>query len=221
MKKEKDIKGTLALTENQYKLVKSKNDTIINYMLATGLRAAEVFYTINDKDLIVDERVFIPVKYSNGKDVSIILTENSQRLLTELRNDRKWLYDNVNSNQDLKAFEMKLLRYVKNNLFKWTGCDLFSPHSLRKTFATNLAHNANANIPTIQSLMNHADISTTMLYITTTDQQKLAALKALESFEGWEGKNIEQLKNEIITLREQLRKMNDLYNETIKGVKND
>ena len=45
-----------------------------------------------------------------------------------------------------------------------------SPHVLRHSFATNLC-NKQVNLPVIQKLLGHSDISTTQIYLNTTDKQ--------------------------------------------------
>lgn len=52
------------------------------------------------------------------------------------------------------------------------------PHKFRATFATNLLERG-VDIRTVQDLLGHADVSTTMRYLAVTDERKLAAVAVL------------------------------------------
>lgn len=54
----------------------------------------------------------------------------------------------------------------------------FTPHTLRHTFATRLLTNG-VDIKTVQSLLGHADIKTTMRYLHPTDETRRQAVEML------------------------------------------
>ena len=57
----------------------------------------------------------------------------------------------------------------------------FSAHNLRHTFCTRLCENE-SNLKVIQSIMGHADISTTMdIYAEATEEKKQEAFVNLEN----------------------------------------
>lgn len=83
-------------------------------------------------------------------------------------------------------------RYWEELVFPWSQttaaywCKLASdrlgfhvhPHKFRATFATNLLTRG-VDIRTVQDLLGHADVSTTMRYLAVTDERKLAAVSVL------------------------------------------
>ena len=65
----------------------------------------------------------------------------------------------------------KLVYDIMNN----NGLEGCSAHSLRRSFATNLLHNTNADVFSLKVLMNHTSLETTARYIHN-DEKTLAAL---------------------------------------------
>ena len=55
-----------------------------------------------------------------------------------------------------------------------------SPHKLRASFATNL-YEATGDIQLVQEAMNHTDVSTTQLYVQSSDRNRKRASSAIES----------------------------------------
>ena len=55
-----------------------------------------------------------------------------------------------------------------------------SPHKLRASFATNL-YEATGDIQLVQEAMNHSDVSTTQLYVQSSDRNRKRASSAIES----------------------------------------
>jgi len=59
-----------------------------------------------------------------------------------------------------------------------TKVKAFSPHDLRRTFASEM-HNAGANIATVQKMMGHADPATTARYDRRGEEGKKKAASPL------------------------------------------
>ena len=55
-----------------------------------------------------------------------------------------------------------------------------SPHKLRASFATNL-YEATGDIQLVQEAMNHTDVSTTQLYVQSSDRNRKRASSAIET----------------------------------------
>lgn len=55
-----------------------------------------------------------------------------------------------------------------------------TPHKLRASFATNL-YNATGDIQLVQQAMNHSNVSTTQLYVQSSDRNKQKAAEVMEN----------------------------------------
>lgn len=147
---------------------KPKYRMIFMTAYGTGLRLQELINLwIKDID---SNRMTIFVRNSKGKkDRYTILP---QKLLDELRHyyqlfqPKKWLFHGCKPGQQLSvdsiARTFRASR-IKAGLTKGGGI-----HILRHCFATHLLE-AGTDIRTVQHLLGHADISTTMIYLHVTN----------------------------------------------------
>lgn len=69
--------------------------------------------------------------------------------------------------------------FVIESVCKATGAKRFTPHDLRRTFATSLLANG-ADLAIVQKLMGHANIGTTAIYDRRGDEAKREAVKVLK-----------------------------------------
>ncbi len=156
--------------------VNLKNRVVLMTTYAAGLRVSEV---VNLRLTDIDsKRMMIRVRQGKGmKDRYTIL---SDRLLTELRAYYRqykppfWLfYGTYTDSQMSIGTAQKIYYYSKERagITKEGGI-----HTLRHCFATHLLE-AGVDLRTIQSLMGHASIMTTMNYLRVTSK-KLAATRS-------------------------------------------
>lgn len=75
--------------------------------------------------------------------------------------------------------EDSMQRQLKNALKKTAITKRVTCHTLRHSFATHLL-NANADIRTLQDILGHADVSTTMIYLHLTDKKGAGAPSPLD-----------------------------------------
>ena len=153
-----------------------KNRVVLMTTYGAGLRVSEVVnLTLRDID---SSRMTIRVSQGKGnKDRYTIL---SSRLLTELRTYYReykppfWLFYGSYTGRQMSIGTAQTVYYAakeRAGITKKGGI-----HTLRHCFATHLLE-AGVDLRTIQSLMGHASIITTMGYLRVTSK-KLAATKS-------------------------------------------
>lgn len=143
-----------------------RNWLIFCFMFFTGIRVSELFNintkSINNQTLLV---------YGKGKKTRLVyINDYLQQLLNNWKNKRIPV-----------SKKGKLLTYkqVNNIVKKLSNHNLninLSPHSLRRSYATNLIKN-NINLEIVRKTLGHSSINTTSRYIQYTDEEILAEIK--------------------------------------------
>ena len=159
-----ELERLFAVVTNQ------KHRTLLMTTYSAGLRVSEV---VNLKLTDIDSnRMMIRVHQGKGnKDRYTILSE---RLLKELRiywkmyRPSQWLFSGRNQQQPLKVYSAPKIYYKakdKAGIKKGKGI-----HMLRHCFATHMLE-AGVDLRTIQVLMGHSSIMTTVIYLKVTRKQ--------------------------------------------------
>ncbi len=163
-------------------LTNQKHRALLMTTYAAGLRVSEVVsLKVTDID---SKRMMIRVQQGKGrKDRYTIL---SQRLLRELRIYWKmyrpllWLFPGRNPDNPLPVETAQRVYYHakdKSGIKKGKGI-----HTLRHCFATHLLE-AGVDLRTIQTLMGHNSIMTTMLYLQVTRKHLSSTQSPLDLLE--------------------------------------
>jgi site-specific recombinase XerD len=171
-----ELESLFAALSNQ------KHRTLLMTTYSAGLRLNEVVHLrVTDID---SKRMMIRVKQGKGrKDRYTIL---SKRLLTELRAYWKryrppvWLFYGAKKSRPLTDRSAQAVYYnakKKAGITKGKGI-----HMLRHCFATHLLE-AGVNLRTIQMLMGHTSIMTTMTYLQVTRKQISSTQSPLDLLE--------------------------------------
>lgn len=158
-----------------------RNAAIIALTYGAGLRVHEV----------------TNVKISNLKDshITIIGKGNKERKMPlpsfVVRILRRWLL--ARSQADCEGLFLRIhkgdnilnsplskgsIRQIFINVLRQANSEHFSPHDLRRSYATNLL-DANVDVFTVQNLMGHASVDTTRLYDLRGEKTKAIAVKLL------------------------------------------
>jgi len=171
-----ELESLFAALSNQ------KHRTLLMTTYAAGLRVSEVVHLrVTDID---SKRMMIRVQQGKGrKDRYTVL---SKRLLTELRAYWKmyrppvWLFYGTKKTRPLTDRSAQVIYYnakKKAGITKGKGI-----HMLRHCFATHLLE-AGVNLRTIQMLMGHTSIMTTMTYLQVTRKQISSTQSPLDLLE--------------------------------------
>jgi len=142
---------------------------LLETVYATGLRVSELV-ALPGSAARRDQRMLV-VRGKGGKERLVPLNEAARRAMAEYltlraesaRNaESKWLFPSFGEQGHLTrqhfARELKVLGTACG-----IGGDRLSPHVLRHAFASHLLHNG-ADLRVVQTLLGHADISTTQIY---------------------------------------------------------
>jgi integrase/recombinase XerD len=155
---------------------------LIEVVYATGLRVSELV-ALPASAARRDQRMLV-VRGKGGKERLVPLNAAAKRCMDEylkLRGDAeapsKWLFPSFGEQGHLTrqhfARELKSLG---------TACGIaparLSPHVLRHAFASHLLHNG-ADLRVVQTLLGHADISTTQIYTHVLEERLKALVRDL------------------------------------------
>jgi integrase/recombinase XerD len=150
---------------------------LLELLYATGLRVSELVSLPASAGR--GGRPFIAVTGKGGRERLVPLNSAAQEALEAYRNASaqkptgKWLFpaDSASGHLTRQAFARDLKRVAAR-----AGLDAakLSPHVLRHAFATHLL-SGGADLRAVQTLLGHADISTTQIYTHVLDER----LKAL------------------------------------------
>jgi len=175
------------INDNRYAL---RNMTLMLLGLNIGLRAKELA-SLKVSDVLTDDfkirDMCVLAKEQTKRDEANRIFFNKairKQLATYLNDDAfKHLQHRRDSTlfitKNNTAFTTNTLVNLFAQLFKLANIQQASTHSFRRTFATVLNDNA-TNVFTIQKLMRHKNIATTMLYVNVTDTQLINATNNLK-----------------------------------------
>ena len=157
---------------------------LLEVVYATGLRVSELV-ALPASAARRDQRMLV-VRGKGGKERLVPLNKEAKRAMAEylaLRADAardaqsKWLFPSFGEQGHLTrqhfARELKTLG---------AACGMrgerLSPHVLRHAFASHLLHNG-ADLRVVQTLLGHADISTTQIYTHVLEERLKALVRDL------------------------------------------
>jgi integrase/recombinase XerD len=175
------------INDNRYAV---RNMTLMLLGLNVGLRAKELA-SLKVSDVLTDDfkirDMCVLAKEQTKRDEANRIFFNKairKQLATYLNDDAfKHLQHRRDSTlfitKNNTAFTTNTLVNLFAQLFKLANIQQASTHSFRRTFATVLNDNA-TNVFTIQKLMRHKNIATTMLYVNVTDTQLINATNNLK-----------------------------------------
>jgi integrase/recombinase XerD len=149
---------------------------LLEVVYATGLRVSELV-ALPASAARHDQRMLV-VRGKGGKERLVPLNQAAKRAMAEyltLRNagkaktQSKWLFPSSGEQGHLTR-----QHFARDLKALGTACglagDRLSPHVLRHAFASHLLHNG-ADLRVVQTLLGHADISTTQIYTHVLEER--------------------------------------------------
>ena len=155
-----------------------RDRAIIELLYSGGLRVSELI-NLNRDSINLERREFV-VRGKGSKDRPIFISEAAADRIAEYLGARSdslpalFFYNSKNTGTvDTSGNHRRLTaRSVERIIEKYARMagitKHVSPHTLRHSFATDLLMNG-ADLRSVQSLLGHADVSTTQIYTHVTD----------------------------------------------------
>jgi integrase/recombinase XerD len=186
----KQVDGLLAQARDGMKAeVKSERlraarlNCLLEVLYATGLRVSELV-SLPETAAKRDQRMLI-IRGKGGRERLVPLNDSAKRAMTdylalraEAKLDKsKWLFPSFGESGHLSrqhfARELKALAAAAG-----LKTSQVSPHVLRHAFASHLLQNG-ADLRVVQTLLGHADISTTQIYTHVLEERLKSLVRDL------------------------------------------
>ena len=156
-----------------------RDRAIIELLYSGGLRVSELV-SLNRDSINLERREFV-VRGKGSKDRPIFISETCADRVSDyldartdslpalfLNNSRNTQV--VDTSGDYRRITARSVERIVEKYARLAGITKHvSPHTLRHSFATDLLMNG-ADIRSVQSMLGHADISTTQIYTHVTDK---------------------------------------------------
>jgi len=149
---------------------------MLEVVYATGLRVSELV-ALPAAAARRDQRMLV-VRGKGGKERLVPLNQAAKRAMAEYlalraggegKSQSKWLFPSFG-----EAGHLTRQHFARELKALGTRCgiagDRLSPHVLRHAFASHLLHNG-ADLRVVQTLLGHADISTTQIYTHVLEER--------------------------------------------------
>jgi site-specific recombinase XerD len=156
-----------------------RDRAIIELLYSGGLRVSELI-ALNRDSINLERREFV-VRGKGSKDRPIFISESAADRVAEYLGAREdslpalFLNNSKNLNTadtsgNYRRLTPRSVERIVEKYARMAGITKHvSPHTLRHSFATDLLMNG-ADLRSVQSLLGHADVSTTQIYTHVTDQ---------------------------------------------------
>ncbi len=150
-----------------------RDKAVLELLFSTGLRVSELCSLTSDLDWTADE---FSVRGKGGKVRVVFISPEAKEAGKKYMDARKDMADAlfVQVGRDMRRGESSHLnrrsieRIVKHYAVKAGISKRVTPHVIRHSFATDLLQNG-ADIRSVQTLLGHANITTTQIYTHVTD----------------------------------------------------
>ena len=174
--------GTKA-EEKSERLRAARLNCLLEVLYATGLRVSELV-SLPEAAARRDQRMLV-IRGKGGRERLVPLNDAAKRAMTDYLAERqaakldksKWLFPSFGESGHLSrqhfARELKALAAAAG-----LKAAQVSPHVLRHAFASHLLQNG-ADLRVVQTLLGHADISTTQIYTHVLEERLKSMVRDL------------------------------------------
>lgn len=151
-----------------------RDKALLEVMYATGLRVSEAV-KINLENIDLQRGAVNTIGKGNKQRLVPLGEEAAEWVARYMKDARPQLLkdarcDELFVSQKRSGITRQLAWMIVKNYAEAAGIADLSPHSLRHAFATHLVNNG-ADLRVVQSLLGHADISTTQIYTHVANQR--------------------------------------------------
>lgn len=142
---------------------------MVETLLSTGVRVSELC-ALNVSDINLNNNTVRIINGKGGKNRTTFISESAARCLKEYLAERGDIAGELFRGQRGR-FTASGVRKILYKIGEIANVEDVHPHRFRRTFATKLA-TGDAPLQSVATLMGHASLDTTMLYVTM-DEAKM------------------------------------------------
>ena len=169
----------LLQTPDTSTLVGARDQAILELLFSTGLRVSELCSLSRDIDLKQDE---LTVRGKGDKVRLVFLSPDAKKALKHYLGMRKDMEEalfvpvgpraeaDMKRGNHVRLTPRSVERLIKKLAIAAGITKKVTPHVIRHSFATDLLYNG-ADLRAVQTLLGHANITTTQVYTHVTDQR--------------------------------------------------
>jgi len=157
----------------------ARDKAILELLFSTGLRVSELCSLNRDIDLSQDE---MTIRGKGDKVRLVFLSQDAKRAISDYLKKRKDLEEalfvpfgpraeaDIKRGNEVRLTPRSVERIIKKLAVQSGITKKVTPHVIRHSFATDLLYNG-ADLRAVQTLLGHANITTTQVYTHVTDQR--------------------------------------------------
>jgi integrase/recombinase XerD len=179
-----EIKNLLKTCEADNSSKGVRDAAIFSVLLGCGLRRSEIV-ALDHKDILWQEHALRVLGKGNKERLAFMpdgTMDRLQILVEEVRGDLAGpLFTRIRRHDDITTERMtdQAIYHILQTRREESGIAKFSPHDLRRTFATTMLENGE-DIITVKDAMGHANIVTTQKYDKRGDERLRKASKRFD-----------------------------------------
>lgn len=145
-----------------------RDRAILELLLCSGVRVSELC-ALDISDIDFNKKQVVVRNGKGGKQRKVLITDLCLKYIKKYLNERKDSYEYLFITRNKTRITKGAVEDIFKKLGEISGIENVHPHRFRRTFATNF-HKKGMDIRSIQKLMGHTNINTTMVYISDEDE---------------------------------------------------